>query len=326
MTRSALREWKCLAAALAALLAAPAWPQAWPAKPVRWIVPFPAGGGVDLTARTLAARIGPRLGQQFVLENRGGANGNIGAELAAKSAPDGYTLLQATTGIITINPHIYGRPTFDPMKELMPVAHAVESINVLVVHPALPARSVKELIALAKARPGQLNFASSGAGGSDHVAAELFKSMAGVQLAHVPYKGGAPAIIDVVAGQVETMFATIAVAIGPLKGGRLRPLGVTSGKRFEPMPEVPTIAEAGLPGYESSFWFSTFAPAGTPREIVTRLNGEIRAALEVPEIRQRLLESGLVAAGGTVDEFTAFVQAEARKWSKLVKERGLKVD
>src|SRR5262245_59705702 len=170
------------AAALAALFSAPALPQAWPAKPVRWIVPFPAGGGVDLTARTLALRIGPRLGQQFVLENRGGANGNIGAELAARSAPDGYTLLQATTGIITINQHIYGKPTFDSMKELMPVAHAVDSINVLVVHPALPVRSVSELIALAKARPNQLNFASSGAGGSDHVAAELFKSMTGTRL------------------------------------------------------------------------------------------------------------------------------------------------
>jgi tripartite-type tricarboxylate transporter receptor subunit TctC len=212
------------------------------------------------------------------------------------------------------------------MKEVMPVAHAVDSINVLVVHPALPVRSVNELIALAKARPNQLNFASSGAGGSDHVAAELFKSMSGTQLVHVPYKGGAPALIDVVAGQVETMFATVAVAVGPLKAGRLRPLGVTSRKRFEPLPEVPTIAESGLPGYESSFWFSVFAPAGTSREIVTRLNAEIRNALEVPEIRQRLLESGLVAVTGTVDEFTAFVQAEARKWSKLVKERGLRAE
>ncbi|HKA43494.1 MAG TPA: tripartite tricarboxylate transporter substrate binding protein [Burkholderiales bacterium] len=316
----------CIAATAAALAPAAAWPQAWPSKPIRWIVPFPAGGGVDLTARTLAARIGPRLNQQFVLENRGGANGSIGAELAAKAPADGYTLLQATTGIVAINPHIYGKLTFDPMKDLMPIAHAVDSINVLVVHPALPARSVNELIALAKARPNQLNFASSGAGGSDHVAAELFKSMTGIQLIHVPYKGGAPAIIDVVAGQVETMFATVAVAVGPIKAGRLRPLGVTSRRRFEPLAEVPTIAEAGIPGYESAFWFSTFAPAGTPREIVTRLNAEIRGALEVPEVRQRLLESGLAAAGGTVDEFTAFVQAESRKWTKLVKERGLRAD
>lgn len=324
MSRS--RRLACCLAALVALAPAAVWPQAWPGKPVRWIVPFPAGGGVDLIARTLAARIGPRLGQQFVLENRGGANGNIGAELAAKAAPDGYTLLQATTGIIAINPHIYGKPTFDPLKDLTPVAHAVDSINVLVVHPALPVRSVTELIALAKARPDQLKFASSGAGGSDHVAAELFKGMTGTRLVHVPYKGGAPAIIDVVSGQVETMFATVAVGVGPLKTGRLRALGVTSRRRFDPLPEVPTIAEAGIPGYESAFWFSTFAPAGTPREIVTRLNAEIRSALETPEVRQRLLESGLVAVTGTVEEFTAFVQAEARKWSKLVKERGLKAE
>lgn len=310
----------------AALTPATSSPQTWPVKPIRWIVPFAPGGGVDVTTRTIAQKVGPAMGQQFLIDNRGGANGNIGVELAAKAPPDGYTLLMATTGNIVINPHIYGRLAFDPVRDLTPVTPAVDVINVLVVHPALPVKSVKELIALARARPNQLNFASSGAGGSDHIAAELFKSMSGTQLMNISYKGGAPAIVDLLAGNVEVMFATMAVAVGPIKSGRLRPLGLTSAKRFELLPQIPTIAEAGLPGYEAAFWFGVFVPAGTPREIVTRLNSEIRSALQVPEVRQRLLESGLVATGSTVEEFGAFVPSESRKWAKLAKERGLKAE
>ena len=315
----------CCVSVLAAV-AQPAWAQDWPAKPVRWIVPFPPGGGVDITTRTLAASVGPRIGQQVVIDNRGGANGNIGTELAAKAPPDGYTLLMATTGNIVINPHIYGKLAFDPVKDLLPVTPVVDVINVLVVHPSLPARSVKEFVALAKARPNELNFGSSGAGGSDHIATELFRSMSGVQLTHVPYKGGAPAMVDLVAGHVQVMFATMAVAAPQIKAGRLRPLGLTSTKRFELMPQIPTIAEAGVPGYEAAFWFGTFVPAGTRRDIVTRLNTEVRAALQAPEVRSRLLESGLVATGGTVEAFAAFVPAESAKWAKLVKERGLRAD
>lgn len=310
----------------AALTPATSSPQAWPVKPIRWIVPFAPGGGVDVTTRIIAQKVGPAMGHQFLIDNRGGANGNIGVELAAKAPPDGYTLLMATTGNIVINPHIYGRLAFDPVRDLTPVTPAVDVINVLVVHPALPVKSVKELIALARARPNQLNFASSGAGGSDHIAAELFKSMSGTQLMNISYKGGAPAIVDLLAGNVEVMFATMAVAVGPIKSGRLRPLGLTSGKRFELLPQIPTIAEAGLPGYEAAFWFGVFVPAGTQREIVTRLNSEIRSALQVPEVRQRLLESGLVATGSTVEEFGAFVPSESRKWAKLAKERGLKAE
>ena len=305
---------------------AAAWSQTWPSKPVRWIVPFPPGGGVDVTTRTIAHRMGAKPGHQFVIDNRGGANGNIGAEIAAKAPPDGYTLLTATTGIIVINPHLYSKLSFDAVKDLTPVTPAVDVINVLVVHPSLPVRSVKELVALAKARPNQLNFATSGAGGSDHIATELFKTMTGVQLVHVPYKGGAPAMVDLIAGNVEVMFATMAVAAGQIKAGRLRALGLTSSKRYALMPELPTIAEAGVPGYVAAFWFGTFVPAGTPREIVARLNSEIRSALQVPEVQQRLLESGLIATGSTPEEFAAFVQAESRKWAKLVKERGLKAD
>ena len=300
--------------------------QAWPSKPVRWIVPFAPGGGVDVTTRTIAQRLGSAVGQQFVIDNRGGANGNIGVELATKAPPDGHTLLMATTGNIVINPHIYSRLNFDPLRDLTPVTSAVDVINVLVVHPALPVKSVKELIALAKARPNELNYGSSGPGGSDHIATELFASLAGTKLTNISYKGGAPAMIDLVAGNIQLMIATMAVAVGPIKGGRLRPLGVTSTKRFELMPQIPTVAEAGVPGYEAVFWFGTFVPAGTPREIVTRLNSEIRSVLQGPDVRQRLLESGLVATGSTVEDFAAFVATESKKWAKVVKEKGIKAE
>jgi tripartite-type tricarboxylate transporter receptor subunit TctC len=310
----------------AALAPSPTQAQAWPSKPIRWIVPFAPGGGVDVTTRTIAQRLGPAVGQQFIIDNRGGANGNIGVELATKAPADGHTLLMATTGNIVINPHIYGRLTFDPLRDLTPVTPAVDVINVLVVHPALPAKSVKELIALAKARPNELNYGSSGPGGSDHIATELFASLSGTKLTNISYKGGAPAMVDLVAGNVQLMIATMAVAVGQIKAGRLRALGVTSNKRFELMPQLPTVAEAGVPGYEAVFWFGTFAPAGTPREVVTRLNSEIRNVLKVPEVRRRLLESGLVATGSTVEEFAAFVPAESKKWAKIVKEKGIKAE
>jgi tripartite-type tricarboxylate transporter receptor subunit TctC len=309
-----------------ALMPLPAAGQSWPTKPIRWIVPFAPGGGVDVTTRTLSQRLGPAFGQQIVVDNRGGANGNIGVELATKAPADGHTLLMATTGNIVINPYIYSRLTFDPVRDLAPVTPAVDVINVLVVHPALPAKSVKELIALARARPTELNYGSSGPGGSDHIATELFASLSGTKLTNISYKGGAPAMVDLVAGNVQLMIATMAVAVGPIKAGRLRPLGVTSRTRFELMPELPTVAEAGVPGYEAVFWFGTFVPAGTPREIVTRVNSEIRSVLKVPEVRQRLLESGLVATGSGVDEFTSFVAAESKKWAKLVKEKGIKAE
>ena len=308
------------------LAAPPAPAQSWPSKPVRWIVPFAPGGGVDVTTRTIAQRLSATVGQQFVIDNRGGANGNIGVELATKAPADGHALLMATTGNITINPHIYSKLTFDPLRDLIPVIPAVDVINVLVVHPALPVKSVKELIALAKARPGELNYGSSGPGGSDHIATELFASHSGTKLTNISYKGGAPAMVDLVAGNIQMMIATMAVAVGPIKGERLRPLGVTSRKRFELMPQIPTVAEAGVPGYEAVFWFGTFVPSGTPREIVTRVNGEIRNALQVPEVRQRLLESGLVVTGASPEEFATFVAGESKKWAQLVREKGIRVE
>jgi tripartite-type tricarboxylate transporter receptor subunit TctC len=316
----------CLTVSCYANATALSYAQSWPAKPVRWIVPFPPGGGVDITARTLTARLGPIIGQQIIVDNRGGANGNIGVELVTRSPADGHTVLTATTGNIVINPHVYTKLSFDPLKDLAPVTPVVDVINVLVVHPSLPARSVKELIVLARARPGQLNYGSSGPGGSDHVTAELFRSLTGAQITNVTYKGGAPAMVDLMAGNIEMMFATMAVAVGPIKAGRLRALSLTTRKRFEVMPDIPTIAEAGVPDYEAAFWFGVFVPAGTPREVVVRLNTEIRNVLTQSDVRQRLLESGLVASGATIEAFTAFVPAESRKWARLVQERGLRVE
>ena len=224
--------------------------QSWPAKPMRLIVPFAPGGAVDVTARTVAPALGTRLGQQIVVENRGGAGGNIGVEAGAKSAPDGYTLLMATAGQMSINPHMYAKLPFDPAKDFVAITPMGQAVNALCVHPALPARSVKEFIGLAKSQPDKLTFASGGIGASDHIATALFMSMTGVKMVHVPYKGGAPAMVDLLGGQVELGFSTVATAMGPIKAGRLRALGVTSAKRFELLPDVPAIAET-VPGYEA---------------------------------------------------------------------------
>jgi len=300
--------------------------QAWPQKPVRWIVPFVPGGAVDVTTRTLAQPLGTRLGQQVIIDNRGGAGGNIGVELAAKAAPDGYTMVMATSGQIAINPHMYSKLPFDPFNDLVPVTLAAHALNVLCVHPSVPATSVKALIALAKSKPGELDYATGGVGASDHISAELFKSMAAVKMVHVPYKGGAPAMVDLLAGNVHLGFSTVATALGPIRAGRLRALGITSAKRYELLPDVPTIAEAGLPGYEAVSWYGTFVPANTPRDIVVRLNTEIGAIVQTPEIRRRLLESGILAVSGSPESFTAYVKTEWEKWGKVIRTAGIKAD
>jgi tripartite-type tricarboxylate transporter receptor subunit TctC len=316
-----------LLAALAGALAASATPaQTWPAKPVRMIVPFAPGGAVDVTGRTIAQALSARLGQQVVVENRGGAGGNIGVEAVAKSPPDGYTLVMATAGQISINPHMYSKLPFDPVKDLVPISQAGQAINALCVHPSLPARSVKEFIALAKAQPGKLNFATGGIGASDHIATELFMSMTGVKMVHVPYKGGAPAMIDLLGGNVDLGFSTVATAIGPIKAGRLRTLGVTSGRRFELLPDVPTIAEAGVPGYESVAWYGLFAPAGTPPDVVRRLNVETVAVLQMPDVRRRLTESGVLPTSSSPEAFTSYIATETARWGKLIRANGIKVD
>ena len=314
------------AAALTAAAPLSAWPQAWPAKPVRLIVPFAPGGAVDVTARTIAQSLTTRLGQQMLVDNRGGAGGNIGVEAAAKSPPDGYTLVMATSGQIAINPHMYSKLPFDPVRDLVPISQAGQAINALCVHPSLPARSVKEFIALARSQPGKLNFATGGIGASDHIATELFMSLTGVRMVHVPYKGGAPAMIDLLAGNVDVGFSTVATAMGPIKSGRLRALGVTSGKRFELLPDVPTIAEAGVPGYESVSWYGLFAPAGTPAEIIRKLNAETVAVLQTEDVRRRLTESGVLPVSSAPDAFAAYITAETARWGKLIRANGIKAE
>ena len=224
--------------------------QSWPVKPIRWISPFAPGGGADITLRIIAQKLGPALNQQVLVDNRGGAGGNIGVDLAAKSPPDGYTLVLGTIGPIAINVSLYKKLPFDPVKDLLPITQAANALNVLVVHPSLPAKTVKEVITIAKARPGELSFGSSGPGATDHLAGELFKTLTGVNMVHVPYKGGAPAMLDLMAGQVQTVFSTVSTAIGAIKGGKVRAIAMTGDKRFELMPELPTIAEAGVPGFE----------------------------------------------------------------------------
>ncbi len=308
------------------VMPAVAYAQAWPGKPIRFISPFAPGGGADITSRIIAQKLGPALNQQVLVDNRGGAGGNIGVDLAAKSPPDGYTLVLGTIGPIAINVSLYRKLPFDPVKDLLPVTQVANALNVLVVHPSLPAKTVKEVIAIAKARPGELSFGSSGPGATDHLAGELFKSLTGVNMVHVPYKGGAPAMLDLMAGQVQTVFSTVSTAIGAIKGGKVRAIAMTGDKRFELMPELPTIAEAGVPGFEVRNWYGVFVPAGTPREIVARLNAELAKVLQMADVKSKLLESGIEALYSTPEQFAAYIQSETQRWAKVVKASGARAE
>ncbi len=299
---------------------------AWPAKPIRWISPFAPGGGADITSRIIAQKLGPALNQQVLVDNRGGAGGNIGVDIAAKAPPDGYTLVLGTIGPIAINVSLYKKLPFDPIKDLLPITQAANALNVLVVHPSLPAKTVKDVIAIAKARPGELSFGSSGPGATDHLAGELFKTLTGVNMVHVPYKGGAPAMLDLMAGQVQTVFSTVSTAIGAIKGGKVRAIAMTGDKRFELMPELPTIAQAGVPGFEVRNWYGVFAPAGTSKEIVTRLNSELVKVLQMPDVKSKLLESGIEALHSTPEQFATYIQSETRRWAKVVKDSGARAE
>jgi tripartite-type tricarboxylate transporter receptor subunit TctC len=315
------------AGALLAAFATLSYAQApYPTKPIRIVVPFPAGGATDILARAAAQRLTEAWGQSVVVDNRPGAGGNIGAELVAKSAPDGYTLLMGTVGTHAINASLYAKMPYDHVKDFAPVILVAGVPNVLVVNPAVPANSVQELIAYAKANPGKLNFASSGAGTSIHLSGELFKVMAGVQMMHVPYKGSAPALQDLIGGQVQLMFDNLPPSLPQIKAGKLRALGVTSASRASALPDTPTIAESGLTGFEASSWFGLLAPAGTPPAVIGRLNGEIATWLGTPEAKEKLLALGANAAGGTPEDFAKHIAAETAKWAKVVKESGAKVD
>ncbi len=299
---------------------------AYPSKPIRLVVPFPPGGATDILAREVAQKLTEAWGQSVVVDNRPGAGGNIGAELVARAAPDGYTLLMGTVGTHAINASLYAKLPYDHVKDFAPVILVAGVPNVLVVNPALPVNTVAELIAYAKANPGKLNFASSGNGTSIHLSGELFKVMAGVQMTHVPYKGSAPAVADLISGQVQLMFDNLPPSLPQIKAGKLRALAVTSATRAPALPDVPTIAEAGLPGFEASSWFGVLAPAGTPPAIVARLNAEIAKWLASPEAREKLSKQGANAAGGSPEDFAKHIAAETTKWAKVVKDSGAKVD
>lgn len=304
-----------------------AWPaDAYPAKPIRLLVGFAPGGVNDLVARTVAARLSPRLGQQVVVENRSGAGGNIATELAARAAPDGYTMLLGSVASLAMSPALLGQVPFDPINDFAPITQAVGVSSLIAVHPALPARSLPEFVGLAKKWPGKLNFASPGTGSIAHLSAELFKKTAGINLVHVPYKGGAPALIDTLSGQIECLVSIISTGAPQVKSGKLRGLAVSSDKRSPILPEVPTVAESGYPGYEASGWLGLLFPAKTPDAIVDRLYRETNAALNLPEVREQLLSSGLDPAPSNPRAFHAYIKSEFAKWGKLIRDAGLRAD
>ena len=304
-----------------------AWPQAYPAKPVRMVVPYPAGGYYDLLARVIGQKLGEMWGQTLVVDNRAGANGIVGTELVAKSAPDGYTLEMGGIGPHGINPGLYGKLPYDAVRDFAPVIHVANAPNVLVVHPSVPAASVAQLIALAKARPGQLNYASNGSGSSPHLSAEMFASMAGIKIQHVPYKGSAPAVADILAGQVTLLFGTMGDVVPHIRAGKLRALAVTGARRIPALPDVPTMIEAGVPGYEAVAWFGVMAPAATPRPIVLKLNQDIARTMQMPDVLDKITAQGSAEiVGGSPEQFGAFVRAEIAKWAKIIKQSGAKAD
>ncbi len=297
----------------------------YPTKPIRMIVGFAPGGGTDTTARAISAKLGDLLGHQVIVDNRAGATGNIATDLVAKATPDGYTLLLGTIAALAINPSLYRtKLPFDSIKDFAPIIQAVDSTNILSLHPSVPAGTVKELIALAKTK--SLNYGSSGVGGTGHLAGELFNTMAGVKMTHVPYKGGGPAMIDLVGGQVQLVYATAASAVPQIKAGKIKGLAVTTAKRSALMPNIPTIAESGLPGFEANNWYGLLAPANTPRAIVMRLNTEVAKVLMMPDVKNFLFNQGLDPAPGTPEQFGAYIKAEMAKWAKVVKDSGARAD
>jgi tripartite-type tricarboxylate transporter receptor subunit TctC len=309
---------------LSALLCAAAAAQsAYPSRPVRFIVPSAAGGGTDIIARAISLKLGESLGQQFVVDNRPGAGQMIGIELVAKAPADGYTILMAAS-TLAINPVMYKKVPYHPLRDFAPITQAASLPNVLVVHPSLPVKSVAELIAYAKRHRGELNFASAGIGTSPQMSIELLKSMAGIEMVHIPYKGTAPGVVDLLAGQVLVMAPNVLTALPHIKSGKLRALAVTSPKRSEALPDIPTVAESGLAGYDSTQWYGVLAPAGAPREIVARLHEEMVRALRDPEVGKRLAADGAEPVGSSPEEFAAFIKSESEKWARVALAAGIK--
>jgi tripartite-type tricarboxylate transporter receptor subunit TctC len=298
----------------------------YPNHSVKIIVPFAPGGSTDVVARILADKLGAELKQTFIVDNRTGASGNIGADVVAKSPPDGYTLLMGTTGVLAINGFLFKDLAFDPGRDFAPVSYTSLITNILVVNPDVPARTVAELIRLAKAKPGALTFASSGPGSSTHLSGELFKSLAGVDILHVPYRGSSQALIDLIAGQVTMLFDNAPSSLPFVQQGKLRALAVTSTKRLPNLPEIPTLAESGVAGYESLSWSGILAPAGTPRAVIARLNGAIERILKMEDVRKRFADLGVEPVGGTPEAFAAHIRAESDKWGKLIKTASITIN
>ncbi len=305
----------------------PAVAAEYPTKPIRLVVGFPAGGAVDVTARTIAPHLSDRLKQQVVVDNRGGAHGNISAEIVARAEPDGHTLFLGTISILAINPALYKKLPFDSVRDFAPISILVSVSGIVVAHPSLKVGTMNELIALARAKPGALTYATSGTGSPGHLAGELLKTLAKIDMLHVPYKGGAPAMADLLGGQVNTMFATVSTAVPHLKSGKLKGLAVTSSRRAAALPEVPTVAEAtGFRSYEANNWYGMLAPAQTPAAIIGRLNTELHAALKQPDVRSKLLAQGLETSPSTPAEFSAYLKSEIVKWARVAKEAGARVE
>lgn len=306
-------------------LAAAAFAQGYPNKTIRLIVPFAAGGPTDIIARTVGQKLTGSWGQPMVIDNRGGGGGNIGSDIVAKATPDGYTLAMVIVGH-AINASLYSKLPYDPVKDFAPVTLAGAATIVLIAHPSVQAKSIKELIALGKSKPGKINWASPGTGTPHHLAGELFKTLTGIDMVHIPYKGAAPAVVDLLGGQVSLAFVSLPAALPHIKAGKLTALGISGSQRSAVAPEVPTIAESGLTGYELENWYGVLAPAGTPREIVNKLNGEIVKILQTQDVKERLNSQGFEIRTSTPEQFAAYLKSEIVKWAKIVKDSGAKVD
>ncbi|MDP3135595.1 MAG: tripartite tricarboxylate transporter substrate binding protein [Burkholderiaceae bacterium] len=315
-----------LAVAAAGALPLGALAQNFPTKPITIIVPFSAGGTTDILARIVGQGLTTELGQSVVVDNKPGAGGNIGGSLAAKAAADGYTLFMGTVGTHAINQSLYKKMPFDPVKDFAPLSRVATVPNLLVAHPSQPFKTVKEMIAYAKANPGKITYGSPGSGTSPHVSGELFKSMTGTDLLHIPYKGSAPAMTDLLGGQTSVMFDNMPSAIQHVRSGKLRPIAVTTAKRSPELPDVPTIAEAGVPGYEATSWFGMFAPAGTPKPVLDKLHAALIKVLNQADVKKKIAEQGGDVVAETPEQFAAFIKAESVKWGKVVKESGATAD
>jgi len=316
----------CVASAFTCIPGAASAQQPYPSKPIRFVVPYPAGGPLDTVARLLGQRVSESVRQPVVVDNKPGAGGNIGADAVAKAAPDGYTILMGAVATHAINPTLYASMPYDASRDFTPVTQVASTPNVLVVNPSIPATNVREFIAYGRANPGKLNFGSGSTGSAGHLAGELFKTMTGIDMTHVPYKGASPAMNDLVGGQIHLMFDNLASSLAQVRAGRIRALAVTTSRRSELAPDLPTVIESGLPGFDISTWFGIFVPAATPRDVVDRLHGEFTRALAQPDVREKMLNLGAEPVGNRPEEFAAFIRGEAEKYAQVIRASGAKVD